>query len=554
MAGPPDGKFGMTPASRNAPALFVVLCSVVLTGTFVLFGTGGALRSLLGGDAVVRGAFDSANPYSSASPDEYATVLPRDLGDLTDSGFGDGRYYPPTYDPRAYTASDGTDASCDDVLLFLPSSNVRTVEGQLAAYLVAMLAATFADHALVLLDDPADDLFGSGGLASIIEHPAELSRRCPIPCAGTFGHEDWEARSWPGPATPVLCDESTAQNVLVINGDTAASYLDAMAREISDRSTGEAVSSAFRWASRLGARADEASVLSTMTDGREILDYASGLLARSGLLRFRPKVAEDVAAFVGQYGRGAHQWDAVVMTDERIPLTSYLSRLTDECRHHEVYVATDSTASVRAQIASLPKHKKNGHATLNKKRGCVTFTFGVVSPIRAAEPSWSPYQNTVMALSQLIVLARSRRVVADPGSRDVYALLRFFRRRIRESHGVMRSRSAGGDEGGDGPTYVEGLDAVVDGAANGAEAEIYDVGPRSKYGDVQKWSDAGAGADSLYGSDGGRGLTTVSPFSDPSGAVSESDGGGSVQQDDDSPAIQFYIKSSGEELYLNRAR
>ena len=508
-----------------------------------LFGTKGGLKSAEGHGYDSASAVREPNPYSPASPEDYATILPRD------ATVGS---YPAAYDPRSYAAADGTDASCDDILLFLPSSNVRTVEGQLGSYLVAVLAATFSDHALVVLDDAAEDLFGTGqrgssggGLASLIDHPDELSRRCPVPCAGTFGYDDWEARSWPGPVTPVLCSEST-QNVLVVNGDTIAAYLASLTRDIKDRSTGEAVRDAFQWATRLGARADEASVFSTMTDGKEIMDYACGLLARSGLLRINPGFADDVASFVGEYGRGMHNWDAIVKTNDHIPLTDYLAKLSGECRHHEVYVATNATEDLREQIAGLPRHKEGPYMLDIQNEKCMTFSFGVVSPIHAVEPSWSLYQNTVLALSQLVMLARSRRLVADPGS-GMYALLRFFRRRIRGSHGVMRSRSEGYKGGSEeGPTFIEGLVAVVEG-----EAEIYGVDPQSKYGEVHSWSDIDV--DSLY-VNGEEGEALVGLGGNPSNAVSKFDGGGFVQQEDDSPAIQFFVKTSGGEFFLNRAR
>ena len=444
------------------------ICAIALWGNLLGGddGTGGGVRGHPGDYKSV--VHEEPNPYetnrySPVSPEDYVTILPR------------GDHYPAAYNARAYATADGTDVSCDNILLFLPLSNVRTVEIQLRNYFVAVLAATFTDYALVILDDPAVDLFGTGqdgsasgggGLASLVDHPDELSRRCAVPCAGIFGYDDWELRSWPGPATPILCSEST-QNVLVINGDTVAAYLAAMSQEMSHRSTTDAVSAAFRWASRLGARSDEASVLATMTDGKQILDYACGLLARSGLLRLNPRVAEDVASFVGEFGRGIHQLDAIVKTNDSIPLTSYLSQLSDECHHHKVYVATNSTDDVERQIADLPRHR-NGSPTLNRKRGCVTFTFVVVSLVHAIEPSWSLYQNTVLTLSQLIMLARSRRLVADP-SADIYALLRFFRMRIRGSQVVMKSRSTD-DEGGNGPTFIKELVAVAEGTS-----EMYDV-------------------------------------------------------------------------------
>ena len=76
-----------------------------------------------------------------------------------------------------------------------------------------------------------------------------------------------------------------------------------------------------------------------------------------------------------------------------------------------------------------------------------------MSLVHAIEPQRSLYENTVLALSQLMILARSRRVVADPGS-DMYALIRFFRLRIRGSQEVINSRSHL-------PVFTKGLVTVI---------------------------------------------------------------------------------------------
>jgi len=46
-------------------------------------------------------------------------------------------------------------------------------------------------------------------------------------------------------------------------------------------------------------------------------------------------------------------------------------------------------------------------------------------------------------------------------------------------HGVTKSRSTD-DEGGDGPTFIKGLVAAVEGAA-----EMYDIEPQPKYGECR---------------------------------------------------------------------
>lgn len=68
-----------------------------------------------------------------------------------------------------------------------------------------------------------------------------------------------------------------------------------------------------------------------------------------------------------------------------------------------------------------------------------------------------------VSLSQVIVLARGRMLAADPGS-DMSTLLRYFRRQTREGQGVLMLRNTD-DEGGGGLTYINGLVAMVEGAA-----------------------------------------------------------------------------------------
>ncbi|EJK55327.1 hypothetical protein THAOC_24948 [Thalassiosira oceanica] len=115
------------------------------------------------------------------------------------------------------------EGSCSDVLLFLPGAGNAggppDLASQLRAYVVASLAATYTDMALVLLDDANDSTsvvgcpddtvqeHGSsfrfnghykifpGGLSTLVRHPAWLSRGCGPPCPGSYGYGDWLRQS-----------------------------------------------------------------------------------------------------------------------------------------------------------------------------------------------------------------------------------------------------------------------------------------------------------------------------------------------------------------------
>jgi len=56
----------------------------------------------------------------------------------------------------------------------------------------------------------------------------------------------------------------------------------------------------FMWAVRLGASPEEAEAFAELEDEKEIWDYISALMARSGVLRFQPWIARDVEDYIKQ--------------------------------------------------------------------------------------------------------------------------------------------------------------------------------------------------------------------------------------------------------------
>lgn len=221
---------------------------------------------------------------------------------------------------------------CDSVLLFLPDPfGGHGLGSQLNNYLIAVLAATYLDRALVLTgtgqfvgcpedmadaDDPAAANAFPKSLERLIEHPQWLSRSCPMPCQQSLHqhkpHEDWmqvlrDNGSTPGRAAPeIQCmtfdrngRHGRETNVMVIDGSTNMQSFHGHLREgMIDRSTEEAVTHARDWAVRLGADADESQIFASLRDEGDIWDYVEALLARSGALKFRPWVARDAARLV----------------------------------------------------------------------------------------------------------------------------------------------------------------------------------------------------------------------------------------------------------------
>lgn len=191
---------------------------------------------------------------------------------------------------------------------------------------------------------------------------------------------------------------------------------------------------AYGWAMRLGAEPQEAEVFSGLEDEKAIWNYASALIAHSGLLQFQPWIARDVEAYIKKSNlpldasydvihvrRGdklkaeetkpfVDNYWTVQGTNphEYIPFTHYLSQFhSDACnsvlelsfdepsfatrlsywllrqaiktnKARLVYVATDDPQEVQREIDELPKDEDGN--TIHHD-GCHKFQF-IFSPAK----------------------------------------------------------------------------------------------------------------------------------------------------------------------------
>ncbi|KAL7463178.1 hypothetical protein ACHAXS_003557 [Conticribra weissflogii] len=133
---------------------------------------------------------------------------------------------------------------------------------------------------------------------------------------------------------------------------------------------------AYNWAMRLGAHHHEAETFASLRDERDIWDYVSALLARSGIMTFQPWIVRDVMEFIksselpldGRYDamhvrRGDKlEMEAVEEVKEYwlrrgyregdhfptnyIPLEEYLKRLDDEFNADGMSGRRSASASV----------------------------------------------------------------------------------------------------------------------------------------------------------------------------------------------------------------
>lgn len=243
------------------------------------------------------------------------------------------------------------DTRCDDILLFMPQMFARNGHGsQLNSYLLAAMIATYLGKAMVLLEAPARhskypngsqfgcpiDAFANPeefinfkgndhselemrrdfprGLKRLIVHPRWISRDCPIPTCKTFDYNSWDSvrkaqrdfiltNSLP---REIRCEEDEGTRtvrVMVMGGEEVRQFFDRQYKKrMLDRSSSRARDRAARWASRLGATEYQSRVFARATRESDIWDYASALLARSGLVTFQPWIARDVKEFIRTSG------------------------------------------------------------------------------------------------------------------------------------------------------------------------------------------------------------------------------------------------------------
>lgn len=422
------------------------------------------------------------------------------------------------------------ESMCDNVFLFMPQQFAHNGHGsQLNSYLLASMIATFTNRAMVILEPPpklnvfkSNSQFGCPpeawktvmvraggeprkvgwnpdfprGLNRLVKHAEWLSRRCPVPCQGTFGYEDWDEFRLANNATEVpipqelQCrnnNDDKQTNVIVMGGQEVRDYFishykDKMILRIQPPSLPGA-----EWALRLGAAPHEARIFGSLTDRRDIWDYVSALMARSGVLRFQHWIARDVEIFIQKHTelpldvpydaihvrRGdklesdakrhvIKHWRALDMYDEEtksmprnyIPFTHYLSQFDDlPCEDSEegsprlVYVATDDPIEILNEINDLPKDSKGNTLTSNAD-GVVCHKFQFVLSSFEQDVGFhidaggskgaceDRYSRNIASVADLMILAKSNIFVGEFNS-NWGRLVRSFRLSMNDSAKIM---------------------------------------------------------------------------------------------------------------------
>ena len=411
-----------------------------------------------------------------------------------------------TIDKRLPWSDEEDSDYCSEIVLFMPhifALNGNGQGSQLNSYMLASLVATYLNKAMVIIEPPRDhNRFATGsqfgcpsdpykeygttkrfpdGLQRLIRHPHFLSRGCKVPCQGKMSYTDWEAarqNQWEflkgGMTNEVECKESNRNvKVLPMGGHDVRKLFEMKVKnKILDRMSPEFnKEEAYNFVMRLGAKPHEAEVFTTLSIDTEIWDFLSALMSRSGLLRFQPWIARDVAEYIRSSNLPIDvSYDAIHVRRgdkllreatkevnaywmERgytkredfptnyIPFSHYIERgwggrHGDYCRRIKthgtvknrldarlVYVATDDPTVVRDEIDQFPKARRGWGDIVADNCHRLRFIF---SP--AAHDTKSAYhlnakgfnddcnlryKRNIQAIADLMILTKSEKLIAD---------------------------------------------------------------------------------------------------------------------------------------------
>lgn len=436
---------------------------------------------------------------------------------------------------------------CDDILMLMPYFKAQHGQGsQLNSYLMASLLATFLGKALVILEPPrvankylSGSQFGCpidafedeeytqvkanfpDGLLRLIKHPDWISHGCDVPCRGTHGFHEWEQimkeetafAKFGRPPKEITCREGQRDiNVIPLQGTAVRDlFTKTYKRQMLDRSSPDAKENAYNWAARLGGRHSEAAHFSNLTVEYQIWDYLTALMNRSGLLRWQPWIARDVADYIrssnlpldvsydaihvrrgdkliGEAKKEVNRyWKSLGMGggndhENYVPFSHYIEQAWDreQCPKKSngkfkktrrpkriIYVATDDPKTVREEIAQYPT-VKGGVTVLNEctkakfvfspmteEEGKLSLRSFHLSPCKKKlcpnEDCFQRYHRNIAGIADLMLLARSQKFVGEFNSN--------WGRLIRNFRTVLNDNSNPYAVTGEPPVFVR--DTVV---------------------------------------------------------------------------------------------
>ncbi|KAL3805392.1 hypothetical protein HJC23_009099 [Cyclotella cryptica] len=418
---------------------------------------------------------------------------------------------------------------CDEIMMLMPYLKANNGQGsQLNSYLMSSVLATFLGKALVILEPPRsmndyetgsqfgcpvdafeDDSYSDvkedfpDGILRLINHPKWLSRGCAVPtCGGTMGYNGWEEfrrqehNYVRGQPHEFDCVEG-GRNIKVtpLGGrDVRDFFMHTYRRQMLDRSTPEAKDHAYNWATRLGAKHRDATHFSNLVSEQEIWDYLTALINRSGLLRFQPWIARDVAEYIKSSNLPLDiSYDAIhvrrgdkLISESKgevnkywaslgfraasdhvnyVPFSHYIEQAWDgsDCPTKAngkkkrtrrpkriVYIATDDPKTVRQEIQQYP-HVRGGVTVLNECTKAL-FVFSPLSEEHSPSKSFhiSPcrrkicgdddcfkrYHRNIAAIADLMILTKSAKFVGEFNS-NWGRLIRSFRTVLNENSDIF---------------------------------------------------------------------------------------------------------------------
>ena len=371
----------------------------------------------------------------------------------------------PSIEIQAQQQSITDDANrCSRIFLYLPDYYADHGHGsQINTYILAVLTATYLNRALILLeppmalnDYPGGSQFGCPvdafreamynpnnphqqhpsmsspiwtlrndfplGLSRLIQHPTWLSHGCDLPCSSTYQYKDWvrlykkyhdeEGGDFPD-VTCTNHQDGSMVNVVASGGSKIRlNFKDVGEAMIQSRRSPEAK----QWIRNLGGSNRDVLNFANKVSYEEAWDYISGIMIRSGLLKFQPWIARDVELFFELFHLPLHKefsaihvrrgdkllveskpevreyWkqqgqlhsDNYKPNTNYIPFIAYLDQWDgpDKCKRNRwgklqiqkenVYVATDDPIVVKQEVANLPNHINKNTVLWNE---CYELTF-----------------------------------------------------------------------------------------------------------------------------------------------------------------------------------
>jgi hypothetical protein len=159
------------------------------------------------------------------------------------------------------------------------------------------------------------------GLNHLIQHPQWLSHGCPVPCQSSYDYTKWndvrdtniqwdeEEEQQQSSSNSNNIDQQQQQHQVTCHNDNnrqatvfivglddiSSHFIHLWQTQMSLRPN---YNNAYQWAINLGAIGHEAQTFASLDNPNDIWEYATALMARSGLIRFQPSFALDIKTHI----------------------------------------------------------------------------------------------------------------------------------------------------------------------------------------------------------------------------------------------------------------